>query len=132
MLHGDSRGKSTKDIERVKAISSGIDKRLESLSNKTTLQLDGLNEEELRDLGKLVDIANYMLVKYADKKEMYDLLKPFADIIQESAESLSGVEDEISETLLSAQTSFNRMSEMHSCISDGADLQKKGDSDDEQ
>ena len=50
-------------------------------------------------MDKIVGIANFMICKYADKKEMRSILKHFASIIDETAESLEDLDDEVSELI---------------------------------
>jgi len=66
-----------KDIERIKAISSKIDKKISEIKPSEDSKIDKLTLEELQDLDKIVGIANFMMCKYEDKKEMRSILKHF-------------------------------------------------------
>ncbi|PJB98313.1 MAG: hypothetical protein CO079_02695, partial [Nitrosopumilales archaeon CG_4_9_14_0_8_um_filter_34_10] len=57
----------------------------------------------------------------------------FVSIIGESAQSMENVDDDISELILSAEDSINKVKNMHSKISEKSDLKKSylDDSDDE-
>ena len=59
-----------KDIDRIRSLSSIIDKKLSEIKPSEDEKIDKLTFEELQDLDKIAGIADFMLTKYADKKEM--------------------------------------------------------------
>ena len=59
-----------KDIERIRSLSSIIDKKLSEMKPSDDDKIDKLTLDELQDLDKIAGIADFMLTKYADKKEM--------------------------------------------------------------
>ena len=67
----------SKDVDRIKSISSKIDKKLSEVKPSDEDKIDTLSLEELQDLDKIVGIADFMLCKYAEKKEMGSILKDF-------------------------------------------------------
>jgi hypothetical protein len=113
------------DLKRIKSISSIIDKKLSEVKPSDDLKIDKLTLEELQDLDKIVGIANFMMCKYADKKEMRSILKHFTSIIDETANSLEDLDDEVSELIISAEDSINKVKDMHSHISDKSDFKKR-------
>ena len=115
----------SKDIDRIKSISSIIDKKLSEVKPSEDSKIDKLSLEELQDLDKIVGIANFMMCKYADKKEMRSILKHFTSIIDETASSLDDLDDEVSELIISAEDSINKVKDMHSHISDKSDFKKR-------
>ena len=115
----------SKDIERIKSISSIIDKKLSEVKPSEDSKIDKLTLEELQDLDKIVGIANFMMCKYEDKKEMRSILKHFTSIICETASSLEDLDDEVSELIISAEDSINKVKEMHTHISDKSDFKKR-------
>ena len=119
----NSKRDFAKDIDRVKAISSKIEKKLSEA--KSTNEVDKLSIEELQDLNKIVGIADFMLCKYADKKEMKSILSHFVSIISDTANSLENLDDEISELILSAEDSINKVKDMHENISEKSDFKKR-------
>ena len=64
-----------KDIERIRSLSSVIDKKLSEMKPSDSDKIDKLTLDELQDLDKIAGIADFMLTKYADKKEMCSILK---------------------------------------------------------
>ena len=114
----------SKDIERIKSISLIIDKKLSEVKPSEDSKIDKLSFEELQDLDKIVGIANFMVCKYADKKEMRSILKHFTSIIEETAGSLEDLDGEVSELILSAEDSINKVKDMHGNISDKSDFKK--------
>lgn len=118
-----------KDISNIRSISVKIEKKLST----SDVKIDKLTLEELQDINKIVGLANFMLCKYEDKKETRLILQHFVSIIGESAQSMENVDDDISELILSAEDSINKVKNMHSKISEKSDLKKSyiDDSDDE-
>jgi len=114
-----------RDIHRIKAISSKIDKKLSAVKLSDEDKIDKLTLEELKDLNKIVGIADFMLCKYADKKEITSILKHFVSIISDTANSLDDLDDEISELIISAEDSISKVKDMHVTISDKSDFKKK-------
>ena len=109
-----------KDLDFIKNISEKIDKKL-SLSD-TTPEIDNMTVDELQDLSKISRLANFMLTKYEDKKEVHSILKYFVDIISESSESIEKIDDEVSELIISAEDSINKIKEVHTNISEKYDV----------
>ncbi len=120
----NSKRNFSKDIERIRTLSSKIDKKL-SETKSSDDKIDKLTLEELQDLNKIVGIADFMLCKYADKKEMRSILKHFVSIISDTANSLENLDDEISELIISAEDSINKVKDMHTHISEKSDFKKR-------
>ena len=121
----NSKRNFSKDIERIRTLSSKIDKKLSDVNSSDDDKINKLSLEELQDLNKIVGIANFMLCKYEDKKEMRSILKHFVSIISDTASSLDNLDDEISELIISAEDSINKVKEMQSHISDKSDFKKR-------
>jgi len=83
-----------------------------------------LTTEELQDINKIVGLANFILLKYEDKKETHSILQQFVSIITESVQSMECIDDDISELILSAEDSINKVKNIHSKISENSDLEK--------
>ena len=115
----------SKDVERIRSISSKIDKKLSAFKLTDEDKIDKLSLEELQDLDKIVGIADFMLCKYADKKDMRSILKHFTSIISDTANSISGLDDEISELIISAEDSINKVKDMHTHISEKSDFKER-------
>lgn len=120
-----SKHNFSKDFDVIKSISSKIDKKLSEKKSTDEKKLDKLSLEELQDLQKIVGLADFMLCKYSDKKEMKSILKYFVSIISDTANSLETLDDEISELIISAEDSINRVKDMHSRISDKSEIETK-------
>ena len=125
MISLNSKRNFSKDIERIRTLSSKIDKKLSDAKPSDDDKIDKLTLEELQDLNKIVGIADFMLCKYADNKEMRSILKHFVSIISETANSLDNLDDEISELIISAEDSINKVKDMQSHISDKSDFKKR-------
>ena len=114
-----------KDVERIKEISLKIDKKLSQVEWADDAKIDKLSLEQLQDLNKLVGIADFIMCKYADKKEMRSILKHFTLIINETASSLESIDDEVAELIVSAEDSISKVKDMHTNISGKSTIQKK-------
>ena len=114
-----------KDLGRIRTISSKIDKKLSEIKPSDDSKIDKLTLEELQDLDKIVGIADFMMCKYADKKEMRSILQNFTSIISDTADSLENLDGEVSMLIISAEDSINKVKEMHTTISDTSDFKKR-------
>ena len=114
-----------KDIDRIRSLSSVIDKKLSEIKPSDDEKIDKLTFEELQDLDKIAGIADFMLTKYADKKEMSSILKHFTTVITETSDSMGDLDDEISELILSAEDSINKVKDLHEHIDKKSDFKKK-------
>jgi hypothetical protein len=121
----NSKHSFLKDIERIRSLSSIIDKKLSEIKPSDNEKITKLTLDELQDLDKIAGIADFMLTKYADKKEMYSILKHFTPIITETMDSMGNLDDEISELILSAEDSINKVKDLHAHIDKKSDFQKK-------
>jgi len=120
----NSKHNFLKDIERIRSISSIIDKKLSEVNPSDTNNIDKLTLDELQDLDKIVGIADFMLCKYADKKEMRSILEYFTSIITDTANSMGNLDDEISELILSAEYSINKVKDLHTRIDNESNFKK--------
>jgi len=111
-----------KDINHIQSLSAKIEQKLSA--STADFKIDKLTLEELQDINKIVGLANFMLFKYEDKKETRLILQHFVSVITESAQSIECIDDEISELILSAEDSINKVKNMHSKISEKSDLEK--------
>ncbi len=125
MIILNSKRNFSKDIERIRALSSKIDKKISEAKPSDDDKICKLTLEELQDLNKIVGIADFMLCKYADKKEMHSILKHFVSIISDTANSLENLDDELSELIISAEDSINKVKDMHTHLSDKSDFKKR-------
>ncbi len=121
----NSKRNFSKDVDRIRSISSKIDKKLSTVKPSDDDKIDKLSLEELQDLDKIAGVADFMLCKYADKKEMRSILKHFVFIISDTADSLGDLDDEISELIISAEDSINKIKDIHTHISDKSDFKEK-------
>ena len=121
----NSKRDFSKDLERIKSLSSKLDKKISDVKSSDDKNIEKLTLEELQDLDKIVGIADFMLVKYADKKEMRSILKYFVSVISDAAGSIEDLDDEISELIMSAEDSISKVKGIHVDISEKSDLKKK-------
>lgn len=124
MITIPSKRDFSKDFQRIKEISAKIDKKLSKVKPSDDEKIDKLTLEELQDLDKIVKIADFMMCKYSDKKEMSSILRHFVSVVSETAVSLEDMDDEISELIISAEDSINKVKDMHTHISDKSDFKK--------
>ena len=118
----NSKHNFLKDIDRIRSLSSIIDKKLSEVKSSDDDKIDNLTLDELQDLNKIAGIADFMLTKYADKKEMCSILKHFTTVITETANSMDNLDDEISELILSAEDSINKVKDLHTRIDTKSDF----------
>jgi GTPase involved in cell partitioning and DNA repair len=114
-----------KDIERIRSLSSIIDKKLSEVKSPDSDKIDKLTLDELQDLDKIAGICDFMLSKHADKKEMREILRHFTTVITETADSMGNLDDEISELILSAEDSINKVKDLRAHIDTKSHFKKK-------
>jgi len=82
----------------------------------TAEDIKRLDDGELADLDRLVWIAQYVVTRHADKKELRDLMEPIVSAIKESADEIGTIQDDVHGMLLSAETSLGTLKEMHANV----------------
>ncbi|HXV66219.1 MAG TPA: hypothetical protein VD731_03175 [Nitrosopumilaceae archaeon] len=112
----------SKDLKKIRRFSSIIEKKISQLDNNDESKIEKLSLEQLQDLNQLVHVANYILTKYEDNKEVYQLLKDFVEMISNSTESMGILNDKISELVVSAENSISRIKNIQGEVSDGFSL----------
>ena len=108
-----------KDLNFIKDLSDRIDKKL---SQSEKIPIENMTVEELKDLGKICKIANFLLTKYEDKKDVHSIMQYFVSTIQDSAQSIEKIDDEVSELIISAEDSISKIKEVHTNISEKYDV----------
>ena len=110
--------KIKKDLNKVKKFSSLVEKELSRFDKKNEKKLEKLSLEELKDLHQLLQIANYILSKHEDKKEIRSLLKEFVDMINYSTLSVDILNDDIQELVISAEISIEKIKNLQGNVSE--------------
>jgi len=114
-----------KDFEKIKKISSLVEKRLEEHKNKNNKKIEKLTTEQLQDLNEILRITDFILTKHEAKKEFHSLLKEFVDIINKSASSVEVLDDEIGELIISAESTITRIKDLQGMVSKNYDFESK-------
>lgn len=113
-----------KDYEVVRHHSVLVEKKLAKLSKKNERKIEKLTLGELQDLNEILKIADFILCKYENKKEIRSLLRDFVDIIDSSSNSIRYLDDEIEELVLNAEDAIKRIKEIQSNVSDSFSFEK--------
>jgi len=108
----------TKDLKKIRKFSSLIEKKLAQFDKKDENKIKNLTFEQLQDLQQLTSVANFILLKYEDNKEVYSLLKDFVDMIHNSSESMDLVNDKIIEMLVSAESAISGIKNLQGDVSE--------------
>jgi len=114
-----------KDFEKIKKISSLVEKKLEEYKHKNDKRIEKLTLEQLQDLNEILRITDFILTKHEAKKEFYSLLKEFVDIINKSAGSVEILDDEIGELIISAESTITRIKDLQEMVSKNYDFESK-------
>jgi len=117
-----------RDLERIKNITGKVDKKLSQVNISEEEKISGLTLEELQDLAKIVGLADFMLYKYEDKKDVRAILGEFVEMIKASAIEIEGMDDEISELILSAEDSIKKIKTSHGKIHQKSGFENNDDS----
>jgi len=114
-----------KDFEKIKKISSLVEKKLEEHKHKNDKRIEKLTLEQLQDLNEILRITDFILTKHDAKKEFHSLLKEFVDIINKSAGSVEILDDEIGELIISAESTITRIKDLQGMVSKNYDFESK-------
>ena len=106
-----------KDFKKIEKFSSLVEKRLLTF-DKDKQRIEKLSFEELQDLNELLRLADYILTKHEDKKEVCALLKDFVVMINNSSNSIDLLNDKITELMVSAEGAISRIKNLQTDVSD--------------
>ena len=101
------RGKT--DLADIRNFSKLVNKRLEEVNKNNEFKINQLDVDELNDLNKLLQIADYILCSYEEKKELHSILKKFVDVINESIFSIENIDDKTNELIISADSTISKI-----------------------
>ena len=101
------RGKT--DLVDIRNFSKLVNKRLEELNKNNEFKINQLGVDELNDLNKLLQIADYILCSHEEKKELHSILKKFVDVINESISSIENIDDKTNELIISADSTISKI-----------------------
>ena len=100
----------TLNLEKIQHIKSIIEKNI----GQNQLSIKNLEPEELYDYQKILQICEFILVKYENKKSLHENLKKLVNILDTTMMSLESLDDEINELSISADLSINRLKDFKS------------------
>jgi hypothetical protein len=116
------RGRNIKnDLKRIEKFSNLAEQKL-SIFDKDKKRIEQLSFEELQDLNQILQMADYILTKYEDKKEVYGLLKEFVEMITASSTSMDLLNDKISEHVVSAEDTVSKIKNLQNDVSENYSL----------
>ena len=119
-----SRRNIKKDLEKVRKYKSIVEKNL-ALGQSDESKIHSLTFDELNDLDQILQIADFMLCKYENQKEMLSLMKDFVKMIQYSANSSGILKDKIDELSFSAEISVKTIKSLQSDMSENTPFLKQ-------
>jgi len=102
-LHGKT------DLAEIRNFSKLVNKRLEELNKNNEFKINQLDVDELNDLNKLLQIADYILCANEEKKDLYSILKKFVDVINDSIHSIENIDDKTNELIISADSTITKI-----------------------
>ena len=95
-----------------------VEKQLDKIQKSDEDKISKLTFEELQDFNKILQITDFLLCKYEDKKEVHSLLKDFVSMIDTSTDSMGTLNDQIDELVLTADGAITRIKELQSRVSE--------------
>jgi hypothetical protein len=111
-----------KNIKKVSKFSSLVEEKLAQFDKNDKKKIKNLTFEQLQDLHQLTSVANFILIKYEDNKEIHSLLKDFVDMINNSMESMDLLNDKIAEMVISAESAISRIKNLQGDVSENFSL----------
>ena len=98
------------NLEKIQQIKSIIEKNI----RQNQLSIKNLEPEELYDYQKILQICEFTLVKYENKKSLHENLKKLVNVLDTTMMSIESLDDEINELSISADLSINRLNDFKS------------------
>jgi hypothetical protein len=99
------------NLEKVQHIKSIIEQKM---AYDDVQKFQHFEPQELNDFYKILQICEFILEKYKDKKELSQNLKKFVSIIDSTLISLESLDEEINELTVSADFSLKSIQEFKS------------------
>ena len=93
------------NLEKIQQIKSIIEKNI--VQNQ--LSIENLEPEELYDYQKIIQICEFILVKYENKKSLHENLKKLVNVLDSTILSLESLDEEINELSIYADLSVSRL-----------------------
>ncbi len=110
-------------MAKVQKLSSLVDKKMESYRQKNNQKIEKLTPAELQDLHEILKIADFILTKHEMNKDFHSILKEFVGIINNSANSVESLDDEICELVISAESTITHIKSLQGKVSDDFDFE---------
>ena len=98
-----------KRILQVRKLSDALRVRLKELKKSDADLLLNLDEEELLDMYKVTQLADYLFTKHEHKKQVRDLVAEFVDSMHTSADLIRRIDAETDEMTLAAGDSLSEI-----------------------
>lgn len=114
----------SKDLKKISKFSTLVEDRLSQFDQNDKNKIKNLTFEQLQDLHQLTSVANFILLKYENNKEVYSLIKDFVEMIHNSTESMGFLNDEIIEMVVSAESAISRIKNLQGDVSENFCLMK--------
>ena len=117
-----------RDLGKVKQLSGLVRKKILDSNPNYESKINKLSKDELEDLDSILALAEQVILKHHSKKETYDLLREFVDMMKNWSVSIGEVNDQIQELLISAKSSVSEIENAKSDVSNNLsfDGQKQG------
>ncbi len=101
------------DIDRIRSIRGAINTRLGELAPD---RLERLNSQDLEDISRVMLMLECMLSKYQERMEMRRTLESLGGMMQEAADGISAIDEEIAEASSVSEMSYRRIREARLCM----------------
>ena len=98
-----------KRILQVRKLSDALRVRLKDLKKSDADLLLNLDEEELLDMYKVTQLADYLFTKHEHKKQVRDLVAEFVNSMHTSADLIRRIDAETDEMTLAAGDSLSEI-----------------------
>jgi CRISPR/Cas system CMR subunit Cmr4 (Cas7 group RAMP superfamily) len=117
-----------RDLGRVKQLSGLVRKKILEANPNYESKINKLSKDDLEDLDSILALAEQIILKHHGKKEAYELLREFVDMMKNWSVSIEEVNDQIQELLISAKSSVSEIENAKSNVSTNLsfDGQKQG------
>jgi hypothetical protein len=98
-----------RDLGKIRHLSGLVRKKILETNPNYESKINKLSKDELEDLDSILALAEQIILKHHSKKEAYSLLREFVDMMKNWSVSVSEVNDQIQELLISAKSSVSEI-----------------------
>lgn len=113
-----------RDMGKIKSISGMVRSKILESNPNYEQKINNLSKEDLEDLDFVLGLAEQVLIRHRNKNDAHRLIKEFVDMMKGWSGSLTEINDEIQELIISAQHSVSEIKTAQNDVSSSLSFDK--------